>query len=159
MPYMSIDDPDFFDRMPDHLKHMQNGRGDGGNLAYFLMGEAKDNPPTVACLKIAPKGIIGRHTHNCYRFEVVVRGTLDVGDRILKPGDVMVSEPYVFYGPHVAGPEGCTTFEIFSNHTGSHAPILETDKGLEVFDSSVPGVIDKVRAIMAVQNEQWAKSR
>lgn len=159
MSYMSIDEPDFFSRMPENLKHMQSGRGDGGNLAYFPMGEVKDNPPTVACLKIAPGGIIGRHTHNCHRFEVIVRGTLDVGDRILKPGDVMVSEPHVFYGPHVAGPDGCTTFEIFSNHTGSHTPILETKAGLAEFDTSVPGTIDKVRAIMTEQNATALKSR
>ena len=160
MPFMSIDDPDFFSRTPDHLKHMQAGRGDGGNLAYFPMGDVKDNPPTVACLKIAPHGVIGRHTHNCHRFEVIVRGTLDVGGgRILKVGDVMVSEPYVFYGPHVAGPEGCTTFEIFSTHVGSHSPILETEKGMEEFDTSVPGTIDKVRAIMAEQNAKVLKPR
>ena len=27
----------------------------------------------------------------------------------------MISEPGIAYGPHIAGPEGCTTFEIFSN--------------------------------------------
>jgi hypothetical protein len=157
MAYMSIDDPDFFARMPENLKHIQAGRSDGGNLAYFPMGDAKDNPPTVACLKIGPNGILGRHTHNCYRFEVIVRGTLDVGGRILKPGDVMVSKPYVFYGPHVAGPEGCTTFEIFSTYTGSHTPIMETKDGLVEFDNSVPGTIDRMRALMAEQNAQTLK--
>lgn len=152
MTFMSIDDPDFFDHTPAHLKHVQAGRGAQGNIGYFLMGDAKDNPPTVACLKIAPHGVIGRHTHNCHRFEIVVRGTLDVGNgRILKVGDVMVSEPHVFYGPHTAGPEGCTTFEIFSTHRGSHSPILETDKGNVEFDTTVPGVIDTVRALMKAQ--------
>src|SRR4051812_13176157 len=154
MAYMSIDDPDFFERMPESLRHMQAGRGNQGNLAYFPMGDSKDNPPTVACLKIAPHGVVGRHAHNCHRFEVVVRGSLDVGGRVLKPGDVMVTEPNVFYGPHVAGPEGCTTFEVFGTYHGSHSPILETEKGVQEFDTSAPGVLDKVRAIMKLQQSK-----
>lgn len=42
-----------------------------------------------------------------------MQGTLDVGERVLKPGDVMITEPGVPYGPHTAGPQGCdlTTVE------------------------------------------------
>ena len=75
-----------------------------------------------------------------HRFEVIVRGTLDVGGgRMLKAGDVMVSEPHVFYGPHFAGPEGCTTFEIFSNHAASHEAILDLAGATVKFDVSRPG--------------------
>lgn len=156
--FLSVDDPDFFDHIPPHLRHMQSGR-DGGNIAYFLMGKAESNPPTVACLKIPPGGIIGRHTHSCWRFEVVVRGSLDVGERVLKPGDVMISEPHVFYGPHQAGPEGCTTFEIFGDHDGSHAPILDMGNGLKTFDSAVPEQLAQLRDIMNEQNRAWLDAR
>jgi hypothetical protein len=71
--------------------------------------------------------------------EVVVQGTLDVGGRILKVGDVMVSEPKIFYGPHVASPEGCPTFEIFSNHSASYEAILDLAGGVVKFDVSKPG--------------------
>jgi hypothetical protein len=33
------------------------------------------------------------------------------------------------YGPHVAGPHGCTTVEIFSSITGNGHLIVETDDG------------------------------
>jgi hypothetical protein len=51
----------------------------------------------------------------------------------------MVSEPNLFYGPHIAGPEGCTTFEIFSNHAASHEAILDLAGGRVKFDVSKPG--------------------
>ena len=133
MAFMSIRDPEFWKNCPEELKHVQEGRGEGA-AAYFLMGERKDNPPTVVALRLPPNGVLPRHAHDCYRFEVVVQGSLDVGDRILTPGDVMVSPPNSLYGPHIAGPEGCTTFEIFSNHKASYTPIVELEEGMVQFD-------------------------
>jgi hypothetical protein len=59
---------------------------------------------------------------------------MDVGDRTVGPGSIMFSEPGVMYGPHVAGPEGCTTVEIFSTFQASHSLVLEGPKGLEEMD-------------------------
>jgi anti-sigma factor ChrR (cupin superfamily) len=112
---------------------------EGGGVAYFPMGETKNDPPTVVALRMAPNWILPRHSHDCHRFEVIVQGTLDVGERVLKVGDVMISEPNVAYGPHVAGPEGCTTFEIFSNHRASHMATLHLPTGPVEFDLTVPG--------------------
>ena len=141
MAFMSINDPEFWKNCPPELdlisKSMANA--EGGGVAYFLMGARKDNPPTVVALRMAPGWILPRHSHDCYRFEVVVQGTLDVGDRVLSAGDVMVSEPNIFYGPHVAGPDGCTTFEIFSNHKASHMVTLPIENGSADFDVSQPG--------------------
>jgi hypothetical protein len=140
MRFMSIDDPEFWKNCPQGLELIPKSmEGTGGGVAYFVMGEPKDNAPTVVALRMAPNWVLPRHAHDCYRFEVVVQGTLDVGGRILKVGDVMVSEPNIFYGPHVAGPEGCTTFEIFSNHSASYEAILDLAGGVVKFDVSKPG--------------------
>jgi anti-sigma factor ChrR (cupin superfamily) len=141
MAFMSINDPEFWKNCPPELHLIQHSmdKVEGGGVAYFLMGETKDDPPTVVALRMAPNWILPRHSHDCHRFEVIVQGTLDVGERILKVGDVMISEPNIAYGPHVAGPEGCTTFEIFSNHRASHMATLHLPNGPAEFDLTVPG--------------------
>lgn len=135
--FISMRDAEFWDHIPEHMKHMQEGRN-GGNVAYFPLGPMEANPPTVVALHMAPGWVLIRHAHACHRFEVVVQGSLDVGDRILRPGDVMISPPNAAYGPHVAGPEGCTTFEIFTDFAASHTPIMETPEGMTAFDNSNP---------------------
>jgi hypothetical protein len=127
MTFLAMDDPQFWTRCPEELKPLAQG---GLGAAYFLMGQQSENPPTVIALRMGPNWKTARHAHDCYRFEVVVQGTLDVGERVLKPGDVMMTEPGVAYGPHVAGPEGCTTFEIFTNYRASHVTLIETPEGL-----------------------------
>ena len=93
MPFMSIDDPEFWKNCPKGLEIIPKSmEGTGGGVAYFVMGEPKDNAPTVVALRMAPNWVLPRHAHDCYRFEVVVQGTLDVGERILKVGDV-ISQP------------------------------------------------------------------
>jgi anti-sigma factor ChrR (cupin superfamily) len=140
MPFMSIDDPEFWKNCPQSLELISKSmEGTGGGVAYFVMGEPKDNAPTVVALRMAPNWVLPRHARDCYRFEVAVQGTLDVGERVLKVGDVMVSEPTIFYGPRVAGPEGCTTFEIFSNYAASHEAILDLAGSRVKFDVSKPG--------------------
>jgi len=155
MAFMSISDPEFWKHCPPELnliaKSMANV--EGGGVAYFLMGEREDNPPTVVALRMAPGWILPRHSHDCYRFEVVVQGTLDVGDRVLKVGDVMISEPNVPYGPHVAGAEGCTTFEIFSNHKASHMATLHLKGGPVDFDVSQPGEFRRMMEAQRAERE------
>src|SRR5262249_27384677 len=91
MPFISMDDPQCWARCPKELEPVVRGGLTG--LAYFELGEKKDNPPTVVALRMGPGWVLPRHAHDCYRFEIVAQGTLDVGERILKPGDVMVSAP------------------------------------------------------------------
>ena len=42
-------------------------------------------------VEMPPGIVIMRHADPCARFEVIVRGTLESLDRVLHPGDVMVS--------------------------------------------------------------------
>ena len=56
MAFMSMDDSEFWTNGPEELKHVvQWGRG---GLAYFLLGERKDNPPTVVALRLGPGEVL-----------------------------------------------------------------------------------------------------
>ena len=92
--------------------------------------------------------VLARHAHDCFRFEVVVQGTLDVGERILKAGDVMLTEPGVAYGPHVAGPEGCTTFEFFTNYRSSHTTLIDGADGLVECDITTAEGLQTMQELM-----------
>jgi len=86
----------------------------------YVLDDDSEAPdaPTVVMLDMPPGYVLFRHAHICHRFEVVVKGSMRAGDRTLVPGDVMVAQPGEFYGPHVAGPEGCTTAEVFGTLEG-----------------------------------------
>ena len=52
MPFISMDDPQFWARCPKELEPVVRGGLTG--LAYFELGEKKDNPPTVVALRMGP---------------------------------------------------------------------------------------------------------
>jgi hypothetical protein len=137
--FFALDDPDLWASIPDALAHLK-ARGGDNDVAYFLLGSSDPatEPPTVVALKMEAGRVLPRHAHNCGRFEVVVSGSLDIGERVLHPGDIMVSSPGVFYGPHVAGPDGCITFEVFSDFRGAHTSMVETADGVRTFDVGNP---------------------
>jgi hypothetical protein len=157
--FLSINDPEFWKHYPEELKDLAGTPPEGiTGLAYFLLGDRKDNPPTVVTLRMGPNWVLPRHAHDCHRFEVVVQGSLDVGDRTLKPGDVMISEPGLAYGPHIAGPEGCTTFEIFSNHRASYVTFVDTPEGRVECDMSTPEGLKKMEQVMQRDMEAQAQA-
>jgi hypothetical protein len=60
----------------------------------------------------------------------VVRGSLEIGDgRIAGPGDVFTAGAGTLYGPHTAGPEGCTTIEFFGELDGMFRMMYEGPDG------------------------------
>src|SRR3954469_17604116 len=120
VPYYSKDDPEFWDIGPESLRWMRVV-ADAINVKFarFPMGDPEDDStPFASVLQMPPNYELWRHKHDCYRVEVIVSGTLQVGDRTFGPGDVMTSAPGESYGPHVAGPEGTVTVEIFSSRKG-----------------------------------------
>jgi len=118
MPFYSIDDPEFFDEVtPEALRWtMVIPRKAGMEMATIPIGDGSSG--AVGIIQLPPGGTIPRHAHQCKRIEVVLRGSLDVGEgRVVGPGTVMISEPGDYYGPHIAGPDGAITVEIFSSLT------------------------------------------
>jgi hypothetical protein len=145
MTFLAMDDPAFWSRYPDALEPLVTS---GLGAAYFVLGRSNENAPTVIALRMAPNFVLARHAHDCHRFEVVVQGSLDVGERVLKPGDVMFTEPRVAYGPHVAGPDGCITFEFFTNYTASHTTLVEDTYGLIACDITTAAGLQKMQELM-----------
>jgi hypothetical protein len=139
MSFTSINDPEFWERCPPAVKHLQDDfrtvRGKGSDMAYVLLGELDEDPSSIGCMHLAAGEVIPRHRHDCYRVEIVLGGSLEVPDgRTLRVGDMMISEPGEPYGPHVAGADGCTTFEIMGKHSSVVHPYLETSEGPIPFD-------------------------
>jgi hypothetical protein len=93
--------------------------------------DGEQHVPGVVMLELNPGRVLERHAHACYRFETVVRGSLYVGDKVLRPGDVMTAEPYEFYGPHTAGADGCLTAEVFSDFSEAVKPIFMHPDGTQ----------------------------
>jgi hypothetical protein len=120
MPYHAHDDPGFWDIGPESMRWMKV-IADAINVKFarFPLGDPEDeNTPFASILFMPPGYELWRHKHACYRVEVIIKGSLQVGGRTYGPGDVMTSEPDQAYGPHVAGPDGAMTVEIFSSRRG-----------------------------------------
>jgi hypothetical protein len=90
--------------------------------------------PAAVVLEMPPNYVLFRHAHICHRFEVVVKGTLEAGGRRLGPGDVMTARPGEMYGPHTAGPDGCTTVEVFGTLEGVFRVLSDSRDGVREFD-------------------------
>jgi anti-sigma factor ChrR (cupin superfamily) len=96
----------------------------------------EDDPrvPAVVVLDMPPGYVLFRHAHVCHRFEVVVKGSLTAAGRVLGPGDVMTAAPGEWYGPHVAGPKGCTSVEVFGTLDGVFRVLAESGDGPREYD-------------------------
>jgi ChrR-like protein with cupin domain len=125
-----MDDAEYW-RVPDRFQAVADMVPDA-TLSYFLLGADDESTPTAIVFQMEPGFVINRHAHEAARFEVVVKGSIDVGDRVLHPGDVMTAEAGELYGPKVAGPDGCTTIEVFSTRLGAEATLYELTDGTTV---------------------------
>src|SRR2546430_1651991 len=103
-------------------------------LFVLSANEQDADAPAVVVLDMPPNYVLFRHAHICHRFEVVVKGSLEADGRVLGPGDVMTAARGQFYGPHTAGPEGCTTVEVFGSLDGVFRVICETPAGPREYD-------------------------
>jgi hypothetical protein len=131
MPNYAMDDDPEFWQAPDRFKQLAAFAPEiGAEASYFPMGDPEDDDaPMALVMRMQPGYVITRHTHPCERFEVIVRGSLETGGRTLVAGDVMTAHAWEFYGPKVAGPQGCTTVEVFAKTTGAYLRIVEGEDG------------------------------
>jgi hypothetical protein len=143
--YKLDEDPEFFKVGPPSAEWLRAGvEAVGSRIANFIMDDDVENKdaPVASLLWLPPNDVLPRHAHDCHRVEVLVRGSLTVDGQILHPGDVSVSLPNEFYGPHIAGPTGSLSVEIFSKATGllpemEQDPDEESRKMLEKFGAGV----------------------
>jgi hypothetical protein len=134
MPDMStfaLDDPMLWKQVPEFARPMHEATlAVGCRIAYFALGDPDlESTPIAAVFEMPPGFVLRRHSHPCERFEVVIQGSMDLGERVAAVGSVMVSPPNEMYGPHTAGAEGCTTVEIFSSRSGSGRATYDTPDG------------------------------
>jgi hypothetical protein len=161
MAHFGFNDPEYWE-VPEKYEPMV-GLSDAMRMSWFILGDPEsEEAPAALVLDMKAGCVLGRHAHDCERFEVVVSGSLDVGDRILHAGDVMTARPGEFYGPHIAGPEGCVTVEIFSHARETHQVVYELPDGTRVKPdvlagdprpariSGMEGVRERVAAIRAL---------
>lgn len=55
---LSLDDPEFWGYLPKKMGHVVGGGLSG--VASFILGEPRDNPPTVAALRLGPDWVLPR---------------------------------------------------------------------------------------------------
>jgi hypothetical protein len=92
----------------------------GIRLAHFVMSDDPNDmdAPLASIFYMKPNFVLPNHDHDCHRVEVVIEGSVRIADKVLQAGDVSVSRPGEAYGPHIAGPKGALTVEIFSRQKG-----------------------------------------
>jgi hypothetical protein len=125
-------DADYYDSHPEDLKENLTAVNAVSNLrtSTYVLGDPLDeNAPAAAVILYPPNWVLPRHTHACERLEIVIEGSISAGDLILSPGDVMEAHRGELYGPHVIGPEGCKTLEVFGNRRGYHLLTFEDPSG------------------------------
>jgi hypothetical protein len=139
------EDPDFFKVGPKSAEWVRAGvEAVGSRIANFVLADDPEDTesPVASLLYLGPNDVLPRHAHDCHRVEVIVKGSLTVQGKEMHPGDVSVSKPNEFYGPHIAGPDGSLSVEIFSRASGLY-PAMEDDpdeesrKTLAVFGAAV----------------------
>jgi anti-sigma factor ChrR (cupin superfamily) len=128
--YSLNDDPKFWqhpDRFTSFAESLPQYHVRGS--LFTVADQDRDDAPMAVILDFQPGYVITRHTHDCHRFEVILRGSVQVDGRTYGPGDVMVAKPNEFYGPKVVGPDGATTCEVFEHTTGMIYRFTENEDG------------------------------
>jgi hypothetical protein len=120
---------------PDwYIQNLAPAGIDASRSATWILSADPDKTrlesPSAYELSMPPGYTLFRHGHPCFRFEVIIQGSLEIGDgRVAKVGDVFTALPGQLYGPHTAGPEGCTTIEFFSRLEAAYTLLYEGPDG------------------------------
>jgi quercetin dioxygenase-like cupin family protein len=138
MPHLSPQEPEYW-AVPEKYAPMVD-LSPTMRMTWFILGDDdSEDAPAAMVLDMQPGHVIARHAHDCERVEIVVSGSLDVGDHVLGPGEIMVAHPGEFYGPHVAGPDGCMTLEVFSAARETHQIVYQAEDGTVVKPDTLAG--------------------
>jgi len=123
MDVYTLDTDGYWDQAPDRLRWaMVGANAMEQGLALHVLGEEDDpSAAVIEVLRLPPNYVLSRHHHSSHRFEMVVQGSVTVGDTTFRSGDIFITKPGEEYGPLTAGPEGCLSLEIFSDSDGVDA--------------------------------------
>ena len=89
--------------------------GGQGWTEMFYLGEPEDGFQVSAPdIRLPANQYWPLHWHDCWTAVLVMEGQCSIGDWWMQPGDLLIVEPSLEYGPMVIGPHGCRLFEIFA---------------------------------------------
>jgi hypothetical protein len=81
----------------------------------IMLGDPDDSfQLTVPDIRLPANQIWPLHWHDCWVGIVILEGSCLIGDWWMKPGDVLITEASLEYGPLLIGPKGCRMFEVFA---------------------------------------------
>jgi hypothetical protein len=123
MEIYKLDTDGYWDAAPERLRWATVGANamDQGLSLHVLGEEDDESAAVIEMLRLPPNYVLSRHHHTSHRFEVVIQGSVTVGDTTFGPGDIFITKPNEEYGPLTAGPEGCLSVEMFSDSSGVDA--------------------------------------
>ena len=127
MPFFLSGEADYW-QVPERFRLVAE-KVSGARIGYYLLGPDEEDTPIAMILEMPPGYVIPRHAHERHRFEVVLNGSIAVGDTVLHAGDVMTAGPGEQYGPKTAGPDGCTTVEVFRDRRSASVTVYEMPDG------------------------------
>ena len=100
---------------PDGVVRDSDQIGGGCWTQMFSLGRPDDEwRYLIPDIRMAANQMWPLHWHDCWTAVVLIDGTLLMGDWPMRPGDVLIAEPGVEYGPLVVGPHGCELLEVFA---------------------------------------------
>jgi hypothetical protein len=83
---------------------------------WYLGSDDDDFRMCIPDIRMPANQIWPLHWHDDWMFITVLDGSVLVGDWVMRRGDVLVTAPYVEYGPLLNGPRGCQLLEVFSRN-------------------------------------------
>jgi hypothetical protein len=84
----------------------------------------KPGDAAILCIDYQPGFFVDAHKHRTGHVELIIDGSLKVGDQWEHQGDIRIVPAGITYGPIQAGPEGCKGMEFFADRKDI-LPILE----------------------------------
>jgi hypothetical protein len=98
----------------------------GNRLALLEIEDEHGQPDTavILCTDYQPGFYVDPHKHRTGHVELIIDGSLKVGDQHETKGDIRIVPAGITYGPIQAGPDGCKAMEFFKDRKDI-LPIIE----------------------------------
>lgn len=107
---------------------------------YFVLGDPeRDDTPLATLVEMPPEYALPYHAHTCDIFMILINGSLYVPGNVLGPGDCLEAKAGEFYGPEVAGPQGCTRIEYFARLDGNTSLKYQLPDGTVMIQDGIEG--------------------
>jgi hypothetical protein len=127
--FEDISSPAFWTSPEDLRSLLIRNDDDGVRLKYLPTDPDNYDAPGAVVMDMPAGFVLYRHSHECDRVEIIVRGSLDIGGRILDAGGIMTADAGTEYGPHVVLEGGATTVEFFTRFSAAWKPVYATATG------------------------------